>query len=234
MAGESNESFHESQNIEEHLTKYLWDSKVYYRGAPDDAREVAYQQSLMSMSELIYKVVDDPREADRIIRAVMPPRFDEKNDLDIELWEEKLQQVPVELVKQGYITIGREDVSVEFFDQLLKWSLENSTGHDVACAATNDCVHELPSREATCPVQATVKVLLNEVRLLYYKLHGEYTAYAAANRISFMQDRIEAIGDMLVRYEIGSREDIEAFLYRNEDSAIRYAAKVNGLQAIEE
>lgn len=234
MTAESNEQFHHSRDLEVTLMKYLWGTKVQDGVAEDDARESVYQESLGNMSDITGRLTEDPWEADRMLRAVMPPRFEEKSDLDPELWEVRLRLAPVELIKQGYATIDREDVGLEFFTQVFTWTLENSAGHDVACAERNECIHDLSIHKALCPVIETVDVLIGETRILYFKLHGGYTAHAVANRLDFMQHRIDAIAELFVKYGVGSQDEVDEFLYKCEDRAIVYGSQVNGLAPIEE
>lgn len=232
---ESNEQFHHSRAIEVTLLRYLWGTRLFTDGVSDEsARESAYLESLSNLHDLVSKVENDPRKADQIMRGVMPPRFDESNDMDVELWQAKLRLVPTRLITNGAIEIDREDVGIEFFDELLGWVVTYGENHGVQCATSSGCKHELPSHQEHCPVRITAVALSDEVRLTYFKLHGEYMVYSLVNRLQFVQNRIEEIGELFVKHGISSRDTAQAFLQGAEDEAITYGSQVNGLMPISE
>lgn len=226
---ESNEQFHYSRSLEANLVRYMWGTRLFRdRVSLESACESTYLESLGNLHEMVTKLEPDPHKADAIIRDVLPPRFEDSGDADENLWVTRLRLVPAKLIQRGDITIDREDVSPEFFEELLQWVIAYGEGHDARCAGKEACQHQLASHRELCPVRITGKTLVDEIDILYYKMHSEYTTHSLANRLQFMHDRIETIGDMFVKCNIGSRDEVDAFLLRLEDRAITDASKVNG------
>lgn len=235
MTSESNEQFHYSQSLEATLTRYFMDTYPSFdRITTESARDTVYSQSLNSLYDLVAKLEHDPIKADEILRDILPPPFDETNDLDVELWLTKFRLAPVALIRRGDVPIDSEEVNVKFFDDLFRLTLVYSTGHGAQCATVNGCQHELGTHHEDCPVRALAIALTDEIRLLYFKLHGEYSAYSLANRLRFIQNRIEELGELFVKHGIASHDRVQASLLEAEDKAIVYASQVNGLNSFDD